>query len=287
MCEGRGNSRARADAQSAPALIWSFPGSGNTWVRILLELATGMPTSSPYHDKSLADLLPGEALRFEGGGAHACARFSALKVHAWTRSYQRELCGGLIDSAIMLVRHPMPAIWSDVQRQVAVQRGEKDIAHGAGSSLSQLPSNFAALAKALAREFALLHTPSAARLSCSGACGDVWFGEQLTRSDAVRYPDWSRDATKRSTILRFEDLADPSLREAALAEALRFAGFEASADRVACAFEQSDQSSTHRSATKGLSARQAFARDPAVEEVVWREVAAAASELGYERHVYR
>ncbi len=36
----------------------------------------------------------------------------------------------------------------------------------------------------------------------------------------------------------------------------------------------------------GLSAKQAFPQQPAVEEVVWREVAHAAMALGYTRHGY-
>ena len=34
-------------------LLASFPGSGNTWVRLLLEDATGIYTGSVYIDKSL------------------------------------------------------------------------------------------------------------------------------------------------------------------------------------------------------------------------------------------
>ena len=36
-----------------PPVLWSFPGSGNTWLRALLEATTGLSTGSVYHDRCL------------------------------------------------------------------------------------------------------------------------------------------------------------------------------------------------------------------------------------------
>ena len=44
---------------SAP-LLYSFPGSGNSWIRLLLELTTDILTGSFYNDKNLAMVLKGE-----------------------------------------------------------------------------------------------------------------------------------------------------------------------------------------------------------------------------------
>jgi hypothetical protein len=41
-------------------VLWSFPGSGNTWVRQLLEAATGYATGSVYNDPSLEASMQGE-----------------------------------------------------------------------------------------------------------------------------------------------------------------------------------------------------------------------------------
>lgn len=46
------------------ALI-SFPGSGNTWLRHLLEQATGIYTGSIYCDRSLKAMFPGEHIGME------------------------------------------------------------------------------------------------------------------------------------------------------------------------------------------------------------------------------
>ena len=48
------------DRTGAPAVLWSFAGSGNTMVRQLLELATGRFTGSKYHDGDLARIFPRE-----------------------------------------------------------------------------------------------------------------------------------------------------------------------------------------------------------------------------------
>eukprot|EP00755_Sulcionema_specki_P030092 Sspe_Gene.93578::Locus_66178_Transcript_1_1_Confidence_1.000_Length_417::g.93578::m.93578 len=46
---------------SAPPLLWSFPGSGNSWLRLLVERATGVYTGSVYHkDQSMRAVFRGE-----------------------------------------------------------------------------------------------------------------------------------------------------------------------------------------------------------------------------------
>ena len=300
-CKGFGAVRPSSAQQRAPSLIWSFPGSGNTWVRILFELSTSVPTGSAYNDPTLQTLLRGEMAKLHAGlgaggvAGSPCAHFSAVKVHHWNHQLQRRLCGGLVDSALILVRHPMPAIWAEVQRRHArqTQMGTDRNPHGQGTSLSHLPPNWANLTKALARTYALLHAPASdpARLSCAGACETDFYGIQLTARNPIRYPDWVDDATKRSTYLRFEALADPSRREVALTEALRFAGYEISPERVACALNRSDRASAHRSSMnlqqpRRLTAKQAFAHTPDVEMAVWTEVEAAATMLGYTRDGY-
>lgn len=54
-----------------PVLLYSFPGSGNTWCRLLIEWSTGIFTGSMYDDKSLINILPGES--------HCDLKVSAVK----------------------------------------------------------------------------------------------------------------------------------------------------------------------------------------------------------------
>ena len=44
----------------SPPLLLSFPGSGNTWLRLLIEYSTATYSGSIYGDKTLFKILPGE-----------------------------------------------------------------------------------------------------------------------------------------------------------------------------------------------------------------------------------
>ena len=74
--------------QWSPPLLYSFPGSGNTWVRLLIDWSTGVYSGSFYYDKSLLPILPGEI---------KCDRsVSVIKVHPNLQSYKQLLNGGII-----------------------------------------------------------------------------------------------------------------------------------------------------------------------------------------------
>jgi hypothetical protein len=51
---------ARHLALNPPPLLLSFPGSGNTWARLLIEVATGINTGDIYTDHSLKSVFAGE-----------------------------------------------------------------------------------------------------------------------------------------------------------------------------------------------------------------------------------
>ena len=265
-----------------PFLIWTFPGSGNTCARALTELATGMRTGSVYQDRSLADLMPAEL--YPVHTVSQCAILSAIKAHQWTQALSRSVCKGRVSTAVMIVRHPIPAIWSEFQRGVSEGSNE----HGVGSSLSVLPDNWPGQAIALARAYRVLHSTSRPCNSWGhGQRCSYWMTEYLQPSfGGVPYGDWLRDPYRRATYLYFESITNPSRREEALATALRFAGFNATSERIRCAFAQSDLPSIHRSGQRGLSAREAFSRHPWVEAAVWGEVKEAATALGYARDGY-
>jgi len=101
------------------------PGSGSTWCRLLIEYATGLYTGSVYNEKALLGLLPGE---------NTCNKSVAvIRVHAHTHGYRtgvKPLVRGIssaddtcakssvqeVHRAIVLVRNPFDAIWSNYQR---------------------------------------------------------------------------------------------------------------------------------------------------------------------------
>ena len=60
------------------AVLWSYPGSGNTATRLLAEAATGHLTGSPYHDHSLAHILTAEMLNLSTASGGWGAVFGVL-----------------------------------------------------------------------------------------------------------------------------------------------------------------------------------------------------------------
>lgn len=111
-----------------PPLLWTFPGAGNTWLRMLLDFSTGVYTGSVYGDMSLLPLLPGEG-RCDRSviavKAHPVHVDSNDFIHAEdgllqlnvTRKLQYLKCSSLrFDSAIAVVRDPYAAIFAEYKR---------------------------------------------------------------------------------------------------------------------------------------------------------------------------
>lgn len=95
------------------ALI-SFHGSGNTWVRHLVEQATGIFTGSIYCDSSLKMVFPGESV--------VSGNVAVIKTH---QSDTVELPDDIklftgkttYDKAILIVRNPYDALISEANRR--------------------------------------------------------------------------------------------------------------------------------------------------------------------------
>lgn len=113
--------------KNAPPLLLSFPGSGNTWMRLLIEYSTGIYSGSIYTDKELLDSLPGEK---------ACGiRLVAIKGHPGdlildkdnqvicsNRKMKAKCMRGLIRGwkrVIFVVRNPFDAAIADVNRELS------------------------------------------------------------------------------------------------------------------------------------------------------------------------
>ncbi|XP_077986099.1 sialate:O-sulfotransferase 2-like [Glandiceps talaboti] len=86
-----------------PIALASFPGSGNTWVRHLIEQATGLYTGSIY------GRFKGETIDYTLG------RTLTVKIHGMMTS--------LFDAAILLIRDPYKAMLAEFNRQRAGKTG--------------------------------------------------------------------------------------------------------------------------------------------------------------------
>ena len=103
-----------AGQTSLPPMLWTLPGSGNTWLRLILEHATGLCTGSVYNDTKLKPILHSES---------RCDRsVVAVKIHVneWpvdTIARPVKHCTGVFEGSLNMVRHPLHAIWAEYQRQ--------------------------------------------------------------------------------------------------------------------------------------------------------------------------
>jgi hypothetical protein len=80
----------------------TFPGSGNTWVRHIIETLTGYHTSSVYCDKFLRPVFQAEC-----DDSFNWDKSIAVKTHMFSCWWKR---------AIVIIRHPLRAIMGDYQR---------------------------------------------------------------------------------------------------------------------------------------------------------------------------
>lgn len=91
----------------------SFPGAGNTWVRHLIELATGFYTGSYYFDGTLYNRgFKGEKDYWKSG------RTICVKTH---ESSKRDI--EMYDSAILLIRNPYRSLMAEFNRKCAGHLG--------------------------------------------------------------------------------------------------------------------------------------------------------------------
>ena len=114
--------RFRADGGAVAALA-SFPGSGNTWLRYLLEQATGVLTGSIYCDRGLKLYFSGEYV--------PTSNVLAIKTHSATSSFLVKKASSVkrvhFDRAIILVRNPQNALISEAHRYYGRRKQNKHL----------------------------------------------------------------------------------------------------------------------------------------------------------------
>lgn len=219
---------------SEVVLLWSFPGSGNTWARMLFEAATSIYTGSIYRDKSLAPSLKGEL--GPTVTKEDCEQYSVIKAHPHIflnlhhacGTWRFDVCDQSIDKVILLVRHPFSAAWADFQRKTFRS-------HTKGAL-------FSANGKLIVQKYWLGHWQKEA-LEYARKWANLW------KAGDESFRDWM-DLHSPDTyfLLRFEDLQDSSIRVGELKHAIAFAGLDSytTPSSIACAFDDSKSSAFKR-----------------------------------------
>ena len=204
-----------------PPMLYTFPGSGNTWGRLLIEYATGIYSGSVYNDKSLLEVLPGEfTCNFQ---------VSVIKVHPHTHP-GIELVDGTFNSddhkcmrsnlrkferALLLVRDPFDSIWSEYQRRFTQN-------HVLGIKNSTFDW--------------YRWTANAANLATGYF--EMWAYHYAAIERRLRQSD--------ILFLRYEDLKSRDKRVDALRKITDFLHVKASDERLECAFIQAENPQAHR-----------------------------------------
>lgn len=208
-----------------PPHLLSFPGSGNAWVRLLIEYATGYYTGS-------MDTYDYEFLG-EGGfiGEKSCGlRLAALRAHPhffdflnaklrFSHNFQRDKCKrGLIREMkrmIVLIRNPYDALWSYYQLL-------NSLTHSGYLTTSTFDAeNW---------------------LYLSPVVAGFW-DSQFFR---IVKPIFETFPAADVTIVKYEDLLDPNKREAALQDLMTFMQYNVPPEKLACAFLLADKPFVHR-----------------------------------------
>jgi len=203
-------------------MLYTFPGSGNTWSRLLIEHATGIYSGSVYDDKTLLEALPGE---------FTCNwQVSVVKVHPHTHPFEELHSGKFVsdhnkckkggvkrfERAVLLIRNPFDSIWSEYQRRLTQSHVEG--VRRKNFDWSRWQANAAAM---------------------SNSYHKMW---------SVQYAGIEAAFEKQNILyIRYEDLKDKSKRVETLAKVARFLHVDASDERLECSFLLSESTKAHRS----------------------------------------
>jgi hypothetical protein len=210
---------------SVPLLL-SFPGSGNTWMRLLIEKLTGRKTSSLHPDDTLNIIFKSQ---------NACDKsLAAIKAHPYgilpdlntsffklryKQLVERCRLGGLelFDKVIFLSRDPVVSAWAEFHLALS------------GSHVG----NFKLFPEDRFlkwREFA------------------ISFTKQIQLEwDTLLYP-FIKNNPDKIIIIKFENLINPSLRNEEVKKMCKFLPCNPSnlTERIDCAFVLSDVPEIHR-----------------------------------------
>jgi hypothetical protein len=123
-----------------PPVLYTVPGSGNTFVRQIIAHVMGVQTGSVYNDLSLAKELTGELECHDG--------MSAIKAHPqhfrfeslFVKTSGKCLEGGIskFTSALIVLREPSRAMWSEYHRKLTEGKQHGVKAHHASEHVEHI-----------------------------------------------------------------------------------------------------------------------------------------------------
>ena len=238
------------DSQNQPAFLWTFPGSGSGWVRLLIEHATGYYSGSVYGDESLLPAFPGE---------YVCGpEVVIVKAHPTTHNFAHFERGGYnhrctinhVEKAIMVIRNPFDAIWSDHNRKITRSH----------------------VGKILEKDFdRKAWVMNAKRLAIKYA--EMW---------TLSYLPFMKKYPKNYILVKYEDLIDPADQLSVLGNIMNFIQQPRETKRLGCAFYLANNPTVQRpKSTQDKVMQKVDAYTPSLVCELWNIVQMKAQEFGY------
>ena len=102
-------------------MLASYPGSGNTWARYLVEISTGLMTGSMYCDDELAKVFAGECKK-DNPDAYVVYKthYPYFPTFNFFGFFSNDLpFGKQVPKAILVVRNPMDALVAEYTRTIS------------------------------------------------------------------------------------------------------------------------------------------------------------------------
>ena len=250
----RNRTKVPKEFQQHPALLWTFPGSGSGWVRLMIEHATGYYSGSVYGDESLLEAFPGE---------YICSpEVVVIKAHPTTHTFQDLERGDYnhrctihhIEKAILILRNPFDAIWSDHNRKITRSH----------------------VGKILEKDFNRKEwVTNAKRLAYKYS--EMW---------PISYQPFIRKHPTGYLLIKYEELIDPKIQIEKLESIMNFLKISFTSERLKCAFYLANHPTVHRPIyTKDAIMKKVDAYTPGLVCELWSILQASATQFGYK--IYR
>lgn len=250
----RNRTKIPKELQQHPSLLWTFPGSGSGWVRLMIEHATSYYSGSVYGDESLLEAFPGEFI--------CSPDVIIIKAHPTTHTfadlehgdYNHRCTIHHIDKAILVIRNPFDAIWSDHNRKITRSH----------------------VGKILQKDFDRKEwVMNAKRLAYK-------YSEMWPHS----YQPFIQKHPNGYLLIKYEELIDPVIQIEKLESIMKFLNQPYPLEKLKCAFYLANHPTVRRPVyTKDEVMKKSDAYTPGLVCELWNILKPAATRFGYS--IYR
>jgi len=237
-----------------PPLLASFPGSGNTWTRLLVEYSSSLYTGSIYNDNTIIHGYLKEPycqknmIAIKAHPNHLSIDKNG-KIYINNSAFEKECLEGNITTfkrMAFIFRNPWESIWSEYHRLYSVYHHKGIDFHNNSITFNQFNKKdwkFRAV-------------------------------EQVKVMEKFLLNDWGNIKKENTVILRFEDLTNKSTRNKTLRKLYSFLTYNKMIDeeKLNCSFYLADDPTVHRSILPGSMTTDDAYKDKDIVCDIWNHL---------------